>query len=115
MGRGESRDAYVGTSIALTELAMDRRMEVHQLIQLYDDISDSQEEGKRSVITLLTLMHRDDTRLKDLFDTEYGSDNVVLEMNWLIEDFLEKNGFQECEGLSSERLISCHQNIIWDK
>ncbi|MBT1065092.1 hypothetical protein KJY73_15980 [Bowmanella sp. Y26] len=109
-----NNSAYLDALVTTTNLANDRWGEVKLLEGLYESSQKSPSIAKSQFILAVTLMYRDDVRIRDVFNTDLGLNTGTISTNKAVLEFLEKYGFPNCSNLKTSALVACNLDSVED-
>ena len=101
-------DALVTT----VNLSSDRWNDIQLLTVLYEASLQNQETAKHQYILAVSLMYRDDARLRDIFNNDLGLNTGTYSTNKAVIDALEQHGYEQCTNLKAEALVQCNLDVL---
>lgn len=103
---------YVDALATTVNLSSDRWNEIQLLTVLYEASLQDKETAKFKYILAVSLMFRDDIRLRDVYKNDYGLNTGTYSTNNAVIESLKKHGFKECANLEGADLVHCNLDVL---
>ena len=86
---------YIDALVTTVNLSSDRWNEIKLLTVLYEASLQDKETAKFQYVLAVSLMFRDDIRLRDIYKNDYGLNTGTYSTNNAVIESLKKHGFAE--------------------
>jgi hypothetical protein len=108
----ENKAEYLDALVTTTNFANDRWGDVKLIEVLYESTLEEPSLTKNQFILAVALIYRDDKRLRDVFNSDYGLDTGTYSTNKAVIEFLKQHGFASCQGLKNSALVKCNLDAV---
>ena len=108
----EKTSEYLDALVTTVNLSSDRWNDIQLLTFLYEASLQNQETAKHHYILAVSLMYRDDARLKDIFNNEHKLKTGTYSTNIAVIDALEQHGYKQCSNLKAKALVQCNLDVL---
>ena len=108
----EKTNEYLDALVTTVNLSSDRWNDIQLLTVLYEASLQNQDTVRYQYILAVSLMYRDDVRLKDLFNNDLGLSTGTYSTNNAVVEALKLHGYEECANLSSGELVQCNLDVL---
>ena len=103
---------YIDALVTTVNLSSDRWDEIQLLTVLYEASLQDKEAAKFQYILAVSLMFRDDIRLRDIYKNDFGLSTGTYSTNNAVIESLKKHGFTECANLDGANLVQCNLDVL---
>ena len=103
---------YIDALVTTVNLSSDRWNEIKLLTVLYEASLQDKEAAKFQYVLAVSLMFRDDIRLRDIYKNDYGLNTGTYSTNNAVIESLKKHGFAECVNLKGADLVHCNLDVL---
>ena len=108
----EKSTEYLDALVTTVNLSSDRWNEIQLLTVLYEASLQDQETAKSQYVLAVSLMYRDDIRLRDIYKNDYGLNTGTYSTNNAVIESLKQHGYSECANLKAEAIVRCNLDVL---
>ena len=103
---------YIDALVTTVNLSSDRWNDIQLLTALYEASLEDKETAKFQYVLAVSLMYRDDIRLRDIYKNDYGLNTGTYSTNNAVIESLKQYGYRECANLEGADLVHCNLDVL---
>ena len=108
----ERSTEYLDALVTTVNLSSDRWNDIQLLTVLYEASLQGQETAKSQYVLAVSLMYRDDIRVRDIYKNDYGLNTGTYSTNNAVIESLKQHGYSQCAHLKAEVLVQCNLSVL---